>query len=94
MMKFKAADLQNFKGYKETKIQRFLNDFAKSEIPVAEVFLEPGEYKNATSAYSAVKGAIKRFKLQNISARVINKKLYLINHVLYEKALQTEKTEE
>lgn len=92
-MKFKAADLRTFKGYKETKIQKLLNDFVASNIAVAEVFFEVGEYKNTTSAYSAVNGAIKRFKMQNISARVVNKKLYLINQVLYAEALKSIKTE-
>ena len=92
-MKFKAADLQTFKGYRETKIQRLLNDFAASNIAVAELFLEQGEYKNISSAYSAVNNAIKRFKMKNISARVANKKLYIINQVLYAEALKNEKTE-
>ena len=93
-MKFKAVELRNYKGYKETKIQGFLNEFAASNIPVAEVILDENEYKNATSAYSAVNNAIKRFNMKNISIRVAEKKLYLINKVLYEKALQAEITED
>lgn len=87
-MKFKAVDLKEYKGYKETKIQRFINEFIESNIAVAEVILEPMEYKNVTSAYSAVNNAVKRFKTGNISVHVKDKKLYLINTILYEKALK------
>ena len=87
-MKFREINVKTFKGYKETKIHMVLKDFVNSEIPVAEMIWDEDEYKNATSAYSAVYGAIKRLKLSNISVRVINKKLYIMNNILYEKALQ------
>ena len=89
-MKFKAVGLKEYKGYKETKIQRFLNEFIASDIAVAEVILEPQEYSNISSAYSAVNNAIKRFKNANLSVHVKDKKLYLINKFLYEKALKEE----
>lgn len=84
IVKFTKVDVKTFKEYKETKIVRVLNEFKKSDIAVAEITWEEGEYRNATSAYSAVKNAIKRMKLGNISVRVSDKRLYLINNIIYD----------
>lgn len=88
MMKYQEVNVTQFRGYKETKLQRLLNDFIQAEIPVAELVWEQDEYRNPSSAYSAVKTAINRFKLGNIQVKVIEKRLYLFNTVLYEKALE------
>lgn len=87
-MKFREVNINQFKGYKETKIQVVLKQFVESGIPIAEVLLEDGEYKNVTSAYSAINGAVKRLRLPNVTVRVSNKKLYLINNMLYETAIK------
>ena len=88
-MKFEAVNVKEYSGYKETKIQRVINEFKQSQIPVAEVTIEHGEYSSLNSAYSALNSAIKRLKLSNnLSARVKQKRLYLINNVLYESALK------
>lgn len=87
-MKFEEVSVKEYVGYKETKIQQVLNDFKHSEIAVAEVTIDKGEYSSLNSAYSALNSGIKRLKLGNISAKVKNKKLYLINQVLYETALK------
>ena len=88
-MKFKQVDVNTFKGYKETKIQKTLADFIDQNIPVAEVVLDEGEYKSISSAYSAIKSGINRMKHGNIETRVKNKRLFLINNVLYESAVDT-----
>lgn len=87
-MRFEAVNVKDFVGYKETKIQQVLNDFKNSEIAVAEVTIDNGEYSNISSAYSALNSGIKRLKHGNIGVKVKNKKLYLINQVLYESALK------
>ncbi len=87
-MKFEAVSVKDFVGYKETKIQQVLSDFQKSEIPVAEVTIDRGEYSSLNSAYSALNSGIKRLKMSNIGVKVKSKRLYLINKVLYEVALK------
>ena len=86
-MKFEAVNVKDYVGFKETKLQRFLSDFNKAQIPVAEVIIEHGEYSSLNSAYVALNCAIMRLHLNNnITARVKQKRLYLINNVLYESA--------
>ena len=86
-MRFQPVNIKEFKGFKETKLQKVLNDFLRAEIPVAELIWTEDEYRNASSAYSAVKAAIKRFKHNNINVRVSDKRLYLFNVLLYEQEL-------
>lgn len=87
-MKFKEVNINTFKGYKETKIQRILAEFVDAEIPVAEVILEEGEYRSVSSAYSAMKSGIKRMKQGNIEVKVKQKRLYLLNKLLYDEAIE------
>lgn len=86
-MKYEPVNVKDFKGFKETKLQKVLNDFLRAEIAVAELIWTEDEYRNASSAYSAVKAAIKRFKHNNINVRVSEKRLYLFNVLLYEQEL-------
>ena len=87
-MKFKEVNVNTFKGYKETKIQRTLAEFIKAEIAVAEVILEEGEYRSVSSAYSALNSGIKRMNLANVAVKVKEKRLYLINKLLYDEAVE------
>ena len=82
-MKLRDVDVRNFKGYKETKLQSVLLDFQSREIPVAE-----GEYKNNISVYATVKASINRFKMNNLVVKMIDKKVYIINKILFEKAVE------
>ena len=87
-MKFKEVNVNTFKGYKETKIQRTLAEFIKAEIAVAEVILEEGEYRSVSSAYSALNSGIKRMNHANVAVKVKEKRLYLINKLLYDEAVE------
>ena len=87
-MKFQAVDINTLKHYKNTKMLVVLKSFMESEIPAAEVIMEEGEYSSVSSAQSALNTAIKRFKMQNITCKSINKKLYLINNILFERAVK------
>lgn len=87
-MKFKEVNINTFKGYKETKIQRILAEFVDAEIAVAEVILEEGEYRSVSSAYSAINSGISRMKQGNIAVKVKEKRLYLINKLLYDQAIE------
>jgi len=87
-MRLQEVDVKTFKGYKETKIRTILKRFAESGITVAEVLVDDGEYKNATSAYSALNNSIKRFKMGNISVRCVDKRVYLINLIQFDKELE------
>ena len=86
-MDFKKADVAVLDSgkYKPTKIYKIVCDFIDSEYPIAEVNWAPGEYRNATSAYSSLKSAIVRFKKMNIEVCQRNGKIYLVNKLLVSK---------
>lgn len=87
-MKFTEVDVKKLKGYKETKLQRLIKDFLNAEITVAELTWEPEEYKSPSSVQSAVNSAIKRFKTANVKCQSVDKKVFLINTLLYEQEIR------
>lgn len=85
-MTFKEIDINEFKqirglNYKAGKVQKVINEFSESNIPVAIV--EYDEYKNAESCRNSFHQTIKRMKKNNIKIHVINGKVYMINTLLY-----------
>ena len=42
------------------KLQKFIDDFVKSEVPRVEIIYVPGEYQNGQSCYSSFYNAVKR----------------------------------
>lgn len=55
----------------------FLEEFISSDMQVAEIIIQPEEYKDAYTAAGTLKGAINRYKL-NIICTTRNHHIYLI----------------
>ena len=79
-MRFTEVDYSEaIKGYKYTKIQKFLENFIASDFRAVEVDYA-NEYKSASSAAGSLKASIKRFKLEStITCISSNGRVYLIN---------------
>lgn len=89
MLKFKEASRDDFKKtYKTTKLQKFLDEFIKANIPVAEIEWQ-GDYANAGSCASSLTAAVKRFN-RGVKCVTVNGKVYLINEILFEKEKEHE----
>ena len=50
------------------KLQKFIDDFVKSEVPRVEIIYAPGEYRNSHSCYSSFCTAV---KLSGYKLRVV-----------------------
>ena len=50
------------------KLQKFIDDFVKSEVPRVEIIYAPGEYRNSRSCYSSFYKAV---KLSGYKLRVV-----------------------
>lgn len=87
-MRLKPIDVENFKGYRKTKLQKFIIEFIESEIAVAEVVWNEGDYKTYSSLQSSLATSIKKMKKSNIKVKAIDRRLYLINKVLYEREVE------
>lgn len=88
-MRFEAVNpkdiVRKTNSYRATKPLAVLNEFINSEIPMAKIIIDNGEYKNFNSAQAAIKQAVRRFHVDGINASVINGNLYLINTILMDK---------
>ena len=86
-MRFEKVDpnkvTNHAKRYHQTKILAVLNEFIKAEIPMALIIPEEGEYVNSASIQASVNRSIKRFHLDHVQAKCINKKVYLVNTLLW-----------
>ena len=50
------------------KLQKFIDDFVKSEVPRVEIIYAPGEYRNSNSCYCSFYKAV---KLSGYKLRVV-----------------------
>lgn len=87
-MEFKAVKVENFKGYRKTKLQQFIKDFADSGLAVAEIIWSEKEYKDYNSVQSSLSGTIKKMKKSNIQIKAVDKQVYLINKIIYEQEVK------
>ncbi len=87
-MEFKAVKVEEFKGYKITKLQYIVNEFANSGIAVAELFWRENEYKDYSSVQSSLVTAIKKMKKTNIQVKAVDKHVYLINKILFNEEVE------
>ena len=83
-MKFERVNPNEF-GFKKTKLLKLLQCFSKSEIAIAEIKDWENEYVNHASMQGSVVRAIKLYKMTNIECRSKEKRVYLINKLLYER---------
>ena len=65
-MKLEKASKEIVKGYRRTKLLRFLDDFIKTGEDCAKVVYEEGEYAKPGSCSNALSMAIKRYKYDSI----------------------------
>lgn len=87
-MKLKPIAVENFKGYRKTKLQKFIIEFIESEIPVAEVVWNEGDYKTYSSLQSSLATSIRKMNKTNIKVKAMDRRLYLINKVLYDREVE------
>lgn len=87
-MEFKAVKVEDFKGYKKTKVQQFIKDFSNSGLAVAEIIWHEKEYKDYASVQSSVSTTIKKMKKSNLKVKAIDKRVYLINKIVYEQEVK------
>lgn len=87
-MKLKPIDVENFKGYRKTKLQKFIIDFVESGLAVAEVVWNEGDYKTYGSVQSSLATSIKKMNKSGIQVKAIDRRVYLINKVLYEREVE------
>lgn len=59
------------------KLQELIEEFADSDIKVAEFTYKDSEYKNRKSADGAIRIAVKRSPYKNIKVRTIDWHIYL-----------------
>ena len=77
-MKLEKASKDIVKGYRRTKLLRFLDDFIKTGEDCAKVVYEEGEYAKPGSCSNALSVAIKRYNYGGIvGVMVRNKTVYL-----------------
>ena len=65
-MKLEKASNEIVKGYRRTKLLRFLDDFIRGDMDCAKVVYEEGEYAKPGSCSNALSVAIKRYKYDSI----------------------------
>lgn len=87
-MKLKPIAVENFKGYRKTKLQKFIIEFIESGAAVAEVLWNEGDYKTYSSVQSSLATSIKKMKKTNIRVKAIDRQIYLVNNVLYEQEVE------
>ena len=56
----KLIPIKKIPAASKKKLQKFIDDFVKSEVPRVEVIYAPGEYRNGHSCYSSFYKAAKR----------------------------------
>ena len=56
----KLVPIEKIPAASKKKLQKFIDDFVKSEVPRVEIIYAPGEYQNGQSCYSSFYNAAKR----------------------------------
>lgn len=87
-MRLKPIAVNDFKGFRKTKLQKFIIDFIDSGISVAEVIWNENDYKTYSSLQSSLTSSIKKMNKSGIQVKAIDRKVYLINKVLYEREVE------
>lgn len=87
-MKLKPIDVENFRGYRKTKLQKFIIEFIESGAAVAEVIWNEGDYKTYGSLQSSLGTSIRKMNKTGIQVRAIDRRIYLINKALYEREVE------
>lgn len=87
-MRLKPIAVNDFKGFRKTKLQKFIIDFIDSGEAVAEVIWNEGDYKTYTSVHSSLGSSIKKMNKSGIQVKAIDRRVYLINKALYEKEVE------
>ena len=64
----KLVPIEKIPAASKKKLQKFIDDFVKSEVPRAEIIYAPGEYRNSHSCYSSFYKAV---KLSGYKLRVV-----------------------
>ena len=87
-MRLKPIAVNDFKGFRKTKLQKFIIDFIDSGEAVAEVIWNEGDYKTYTSVHSSLGSSIKKMNKSGIQVKAIDRRVYLINKALYEREVE------
>ena len=87
-MRLKPIAVNDFKGFRKTKLQKFIIDFIDSGIAVAEVLWNEGDYKTYSSVQSSLATSIKKMNKSGIQVKAIDRRVYLINKALYEREVE------
>lgn len=87
-MKLKPIAVEDFKGYRKSKLQKFIVDFIESGAAVAEVIWNEGDYKTYSSLQSSLATSIKKMNKSGIKVKAIDRRIYLINKALYEREVE------
>lgn len=87
-MKLKPIAVNDFKGYRKTKLQKFIIEFIDSGLAVAEVIWNENDYKTYSSLQSSLTSSIKKMNKSGIQVKAIDRRIYLINKVLYEREVE------
>ena len=86
-MKFSAVDIEEvqgrFKLHKPCKTQKFLEDFANSRMPVAEIFWK-SDYKSAQYCYNCVTSSAKRYGMHHLKLARRGERVFIFNTLVGE----------
>jgi hypothetical protein len=77
-MFLEKADKQKMMQRNVGKIQALLKEFMASDMDCAKVRIAENEYASATAAYSSIRNAIKRLRMENVRVFVNNKDVYIV----------------
>jgi hypothetical protein len=56
----RLVPIEKIPAASKKKLQKFIDDFVKSEVPRVEIIYAPSEYRNSNSCYSSFYMAAKR----------------------------------
>jgi len=87
-MKLKPIAVEDFKGYRKTKLQKFIIQFIDSGAAVAEVIWNENDYKTYSFLQSSLTSSIKKMNKSGIKVKAIDRRIYLINKALYEREVE------
>lgn len=76
---YKKEKLTNINGYKQTELQKILDEFAESDLDCVKV--EGWTHKHATSCMSSFRNAILRYKKTGIKCLVRDDEVFLIKEI-------------
>ena len=68
--------------YKPTKLFKILDEFVKSEAPIAKVCYTEKEYKDVESVRNSFRASSKRYGFDHIQFVVRNNDLYMVNTLI------------